>query len=84
MTKKQQPPSQKSCFAKGLEVILNSKEASPLHNPAVFRNILTSSGKSMSETLRYIGKKQKTPKPNDDEKSKARLEKLEEASEEKK
>jgi hypothetical protein len=75
---------QKSAMTMGLEKILNSKDASPLHNPAVFRQIVSSSGKSMSETLKYIGKKQKTPKPNDDEKSKARLEKLEEASEEKK
>jgi hypothetical protein len=78
------PKPPKSTFAAGLEVLLNSKEASPLHNPQVFRQILSSSGKSMNETIRYLGKKQKAPKPNDDEKSKARLEKLEAASEEKK
>lgn len=84
MVKKQQPPAQKSAMTKGLEKILNNKEASPLHNPAVFRQIVSASGKSLSETLKYIGKKQKQPKPNDDEKSKTRLEKLEAASEEKK
>lgn len=79
---KSKPP--KSAMTIGLEKILNNKEASPLQNPQVFRQILSSTGKSMSETLKYIGKKQKAPKPNDDEKSKARLEKLETASEEKK
>lgn len=78
------PLAPKSSFAVGLEAILNSKEASPLTNPAVFRQIVSSSGKTMSETLKYIGKKKKTPPPNDNEKSKARLEKLESASDEKK
>jgi len=78
------PKPPKSSMTIGLEKILNNKDASPLQNPQVFRQILSSTGKSMSETLKYIGKKQKTPKPNDDEKSKARLEKLEAASEEKK
>jgi hypothetical protein len=67
----------------GLEKILNSKEASPLHNPDVFRQIVKSSGQPLSETLKYIGKKSKTPKVTDEDKSKARLEKLETASEEK-
>lgn len=71
-------------MTKGLEKILNNKEASPLHNPAVFRQIVSASGKTMSETLKYLGKKGRQPKPNDEEKSKARLEKLETASEEKK
>lgn len=78
------PKTPKSAMTLGLEKILNSKEASPLHNPTVFRQIVSSSGKSLTETLKYIGKKQKTPQPNDNEKSKARLEKLEAASEEKK
>lgn len=67
----------------GLEKILNSQEASPLSNPHVFRSILTQSGQNISETLKYIGKKSKTPKVSDEEKSKARLEKLETASEQK-
>lgn len=68
----------------GLEKILNSPEASPLTNPQVFRQVVSSGGKSLSETLKYIGKKQKAPsQPNDSEKSKARLEKLEESSTEK-
>jgi hypothetical protein len=65
-----------------LEKILNSPEASPLNNPAVFRQILAQSGQNLSSTLKYIGKKSKTPTVNDNDKSKARLEKLESASEE--
>lgn len=74
----------KSAMTLGLERILNSKEASPLENPHVFRQIVSQSGKSMSETLKYIGKKSKEPRITDENKSKARLEKLESASEEKK
>lgn len=67
----------------GLEKILNSQDVSPLHNPHVFRQIVSSSGKSLSETLKYLGKKTKAPRVTDEDKSKARLEKLESASEEK-
>lgn len=74
----------KSAMTMGLETILNNKEASPLHNPNVFRQIVSQSGQSLSETLKYIGKKSKAPRVTDEEKSKARLEKLETASEEKK
>lgn len=73
----------KSAMTAGLEKILNSPEASPLNNPQVFRQIVSQGGKSMSETLKYIGKKSKAPRINDEEKSKARLEKLEASSEEK-
>jgi hypothetical protein len=72
----------KSAMTMGLEKILNSKDASPLNNPDVFRQIVRASGQPLSETLKYIGKKSKAPKPNDEEKSKARLEKLEAAAEE--
>jgi hypothetical protein len=77
-------PPKKSAQTLGLEKILNSKEASPLHNPNVFRQILAQSGSSLSDTLKYIGKKSKEPRVSDEEKSKARLEKLETAAEEKK
>lgn len=73
----------KSAMTLGLEKILNSKEASPLHNPQVFRQIVSQSGNNLTETLKYIGKKSKTPRVSDEDKSKARLEKLENASEEK-
>lgn len=73
----------KSAMTLGLEKILNNKEASPLQNPQVFRQIVSQSGNSLTETLKYIGKKSKTPRVSDEDKSKARLEKLENASEEK-
>lgn len=74
---------QKSAMTMGLEKILNSPDASPLHNPQVFRQILSTGGKSLSETLKYIGKKTKSPQPTDEQKSKARLEKLESSAEQK-
>jgi hypothetical protein len=67
----------------GLEKILNNKEASPLNNPHVFRQIVSTGGKSLSETLKYIGTKRKQPKVSDEEKSKARLDKLETSAEQK-
>lgn len=73
----------KSAMTVGLEKILNSPEASPLNNPQVFRQIVSQSGQSLSNTLKYIGKKSKAPRVTDEEKSKARLEKLEASSEEK-
>ena len=73
----------KSAMQVGLEKILNSKEASPLENPQVFRQIVSQSGKSLSETLKYVGKQSKAPRVTDAEKSKARLEKLESSAEEK-
>ena len=76
-------PPQKSAMTRGLEKILNSPDASPLNNPQVFRQIVATGGKTLSETLKYVGKKAKAPQPTDDDKSKARLEKLENAAEEK-
>lgn len=70
-------------MTRGLEKILNNPDASPLNNPAVFRQILAQSGQNVSATLKYIGKKSKTHTVSDSDKSKARLEKLESASEEK-
>jgi hypothetical protein len=76
-------PPKKSAMTLGLEKILNNKDASPLTNPQVFRQIVSQSGKSLSETLKYVGKQSKVPRVSDEDKSKARLEKLESASEEK-
>lgn len=74
---------QKSAMTMGLEKILNTPSASPLQNPQVFRQIVSTGGKSLSETLKYLGKKTKQPQVSDDQKSKARLEKLESSAEEK-
>jgi hypothetical protein len=74
----------KNAMTLGLERLLNNKEASPLTNPAVFKNVVSSSGMSISSILRYTGKQiQRPKKPTDAERSKERIQKLEEASEQK-
>jgi hypothetical protein len=45
-----------------------------------FNAITNASGLPVSETLKYIGKRSKTPKVSDEEKSKERLERLEQSS----
>jgi len=72
----------KNAMTLGLEKLLNSKEASPLNNPAVFKNVVSTSGMSISSILKYTGKQIQRPrKPTDDQKSKERIQKLEAASE---
>jgi hypothetical protein len=74
----------KNAMQLGLEKLLNSKEASPLTNPAVFNNVVSSSGMSVSSILKYTGRQiQRPKKPTDAERSKERIQKLEEASEQK-
>jgi hypothetical protein len=43
--------------------------------------MVNASGLPVTETLKYIGKKSKTPRVSDDQKSKERLEKLESSDE---
>ena len=73
----------KNTFALGLEHILNNHQTNFVKNPHVFTEIHKASGMSVSEMIRHIGKKSKTPKkdekPSDDERSKERLSALEEA-----
>ena len=45
-----------------------------------FNAITNASGLPVSETLKYIGKRSKAPKVSDEEKSKERLERLEQSS----
>ena len=74
----------KNSMQLGLEKLLNSKEASPLTNPAVFNNVVSSSGMSVSSILKYTGRQiQRPKKPTDAERSKERIQKLEAASEQK-
>ena len=74
----------KNAMQLGLEKLLNSKEASPLTNPAVFNNVVSSSGMSVSSILKYTGRQIQRPrKPTDSERSKERIQKLEAASEQK-
>ena len=66
-----------------MEKILNDPHSSFLTNPQVFSAIKQSSGMSYTEILKHIGKGGKKVKgPSDTERSKQRVEKLEEDSEE--
>jgi len=71
MTKK------KSELHLGLERILNDKHASPLTNPAVYKQIVASAGQPLSITLKHLGKGHRNQKKEDAERAKARLQKLE-------
>lgn len=80
------PRRQKDDFTAGLETILNNPQASFLKNPAVFREIQQQSGMSVGAMIKQLGrgsKRQKPAEPTDAEKSKARMDKMEEASEKK-
>ncbi len=73
----------KGDFARGLETLLNNPQLSPLGNngPAPFREMLKASGLSVCETMRYVGKKSKvSQKKQDEQRSEARIEKLEKDS----
>lgn len=43
----------------------------------VFDEVMKNSGMSITQTLKYVGKKSKQPRITDDQRSKERLEKLE-------
>ena len=43
----------------------------------VFDEVMRNSGMSITQTLKYVGKKSKQPRVSDDQRSKERLEKLE-------
>lgn len=79
-------PKVKDDFSAGLEAILNNPQTSFLKNPKTFKEIHTQSGMSLTGMIRHIGHKSKShtkSKPTDDERSKARLDTLEEASDKK-
>jgi hypothetical protein len=67
----------KSDLQQGLEKILNDKHASPLTNPAVYKNLIQAAGQPISQTLKHLGKGHKNQKKEDSERSKQRLQKLE-------
>ena len=58
----------------GFERLLNDPLASPLNNPATYRELMSAAGQPLSVSLKHIGKKAKKEDP-----SKIRLEKLEQA-----
>lgn len=70
----------KGNFTLGLEMMLNRKETSPIHNPAVVRELHSKSGMTMREMVEHVGKGSKQARrekvPTDDERAKARLEQL--------
>jgi hypothetical protein len=69
----------KGNFTLGLEMMLNRKETSPVHNPAVMRELHSKSGMSMRQMVEHIGKGSKQAKekaPTDKERAEARLEEL--------
>lgn len=74
-------PKQKSALTLGLEKILNNPQASPLTNPAVFRQIVQSTNQPLTASLRHLGKGSRVKEPTDQERSKARVAKLEETQE---
>ena len=72
------PPKHKGAITLGFERLLNNPQASPLYNPDVYNTLMKTAGQPLSESLKHIGKK--TAKLPD--KSKERLDKLEQAHEE--
>lgn len=79
------PKQRKSDFAKGLEIMMNDPRTSPFtaEGSKVFKEIISASEMPLSEALKYVGKtKKKVKGPTDQERSEARVEKLEESSKE--
>jgi hypothetical protein len=72
-------PKPKSAVAEGLTFLLNNPQTNPTTpgGKKVFDELLKHSGMGIQETLKYVGKKSKQPRVSDDQRSKERLEKLE-------
>jgi hypothetical protein len=70
----------KGNFTLGLEMMLNRKETSPIHNPAVMRELHSKSGMTMRQMVEHVGKgskqARKEKEPTDKERIEARLEEL--------
>lgn len=79
------PKQRKSDFARGLEVMMNDPRTSPFtaEGSKVFKEVISASQMPLTEVLKYVGKNKKKVKgPTDQERSEARVEKLEENSKE--
>jgi hypothetical protein len=79
-------PKRKTDFAMGLETILNNPQTSFLTNPKTFSEIHSQSKMPLTSMIKTIGRgaknnKQKAKEPTDEEKSEARLSKMEAKSE---
>lgn len=75
-------PKPKSQAQKGLEKILNDPRVSPFSNPQGFRAVIDGANLPLAEVFKHVGSKKAAAKPKDDDKSKARIERLEEESQE--
>jgi len=76
-------PKQKSATKIGLETMLNDPRTSPFTAEGAkgFRAVMEASQMPMTEVFKHIGKGKRAPKVKDEDKSKARIEKLEAESE---
>ena len=75
------PKHHKSAIAIGLETMMNNPATSPFtaEGSKVFKEVIHASGLPLTDALKYIGKNKKKPRgPTDQERSEARIEKLEE------
>ena len=72
------PKHQKIPMADGLTFLMRNPETNPTtpEGKRVFNEMIKQSGMTVSDTLKYVGKRSKRG-PTDDERSKQRLEKLE-------
>lgn len=76
-------PPERSDYIKGMEIFLNNPKTSYKTNPHVFDELRQKSGMSISEMFKHVGRTSKYVKPkepSDEEKSKARLNQLEQSS----
>ena len=76
-------PPKKNHLTAGLEAMLNDPRTNPFTPDGAkgFKAVMEASQLPMTEVFKHIGKGKKAPKPKDEDKSKARLEKLEEQTE---
>jgi len=76
------PKQKKNDFTRGLETMLNDKRTSPF-NPdgaKTFKSILDASELPMTEVFKHIGRGKKAQKQKEVDRSKERIEKLEETN----
>ena len=74
----------KNSFQLGLEQVLNNPQTSFIHHPHIFNEIHKSSGMSVTQMMKHIGRSRanenKQKEPTEKEKSEQRLKKLESKS----
>ena len=78
------PKRQKNALTVGLETMLNNPNTSPftMEGSKVFKEVISASELPLTEALKYIGKGKKQAKKTDTDRSKERIEKLEETAKE--